>query len=108
MGTRLDVPFAVLQAAREAWDGAGDELDGAWRRLAKTSTSELSSEVTAAVEGFREPWADELKATAEQAQGYAEEFVFFRGLVILADREQAERLRTLLPWAQHDAGVTGG
>ncbi|UUW89729.1 hypothetical protein ABFU82_13600 [Nocardioides sp. WV_118_6] len=107
MGAELDVPFTVLQTARAAWDAAGDELDGAWRRLAKASTSGLSAEVSGAVEGFREPWADELKVTAGQAQGYAEEFVFFRGLVIIADRAQAERLRALLPWAQHDAGVSG-
>lgn len=108
MTARLDVPFAVVQQARERWDAAGDELDGAWRRMAKTSTAELASEVVAAVEGFREPWADELKAAAEQATGYAAEIVFFRGLVIVADQEQAERLRSLLPWAQHDAAVTGG
>ncbi|WP_377321271.1 hypothetical protein ACFJIY_19205 [Pimelobacter simplex] len=108
MTARLDVPFAVVQQARQRWDAAGDELDGAWRRLATTSTAELDTDVVAAVEGFREPWADELKAAAEQASGYAAEIVYFRGLVVVADQEQAERLRSLLPWAQHDAAVTGG
>ncbi|WP_408898418.1 hypothetical protein ACJ5H2_04745 [Nocardioides sp. R1-1] len=105
MTVTLDVPYAVLRAARERWDAAGDELDGAWRRLARRSTAELSDGVVAAVEAFAEPWVDEVKAIAGLAAGYAEEFVFFHRLLVLVDRAQAERLRTLLPWTQRDAEV---
>ncbi|GAA1546943.1 hypothetical protein [Nocardioides humi] len=106
MAARLDVPYAVLKEARDRWDAGADELDGAWRRLAKASPSHLSAEVTAAVKAFREPWADELKAAGEQAQGYADEFVFFHRMVVIVDQAHAERLRSLLPWAEHDAAVT--
>lgn len=106
MTVTLDVPFAVLAAARDRWDAAADELDGAWRRLARASTSELSSAVVAAVSAFTEPWVDEVKAGAGQAQGYVDEFVFFQRVVVLVDRAQAERLRLLLAWSEHDATVT--
>jgi hypothetical protein len=105
MAVILDVPYAVLRAARERWDLAGDELDGAWRRLTAASTTDLSATVAAAVTGFAEPWADELKAAAALAAGYAEEFVFFHRRLVVVDRAQAERLRSLLPWAERDAAV---
>ncbi|GAA3533508.1 hypothetical protein [Nocardioides daeguensis] len=105
MTITLDVPYAVLKAARDRWDEAADELDGAWRRLAKVSTSDLSDAVAAAVTAFADPWVDELKVVARQAQGYADEFVFFRRLLVLVDRAQAERLRALLPWTERDAAV---
>lgn len=105
MAVILDVPYAVLRAARESWDLAGDELDGAWRRLARASTTDLSATVVAAVRGFAEPWADELKAAAALAAAHAEEFVFFHRRLVIVDRAQAERLRSLLPWAEHDASV---
>jgi len=105
MAVTLDVPYAVLQAARQRWDAAADELDGAWRRLARSSTSDLSAVVAAAVTGFADGWADELRCAARQAQGYADEFVFFHRMLVLVDRAQAERLRSLLPWAEHAAAV---
>ncbi|MDQ6527269.1 hypothetical protein RB608_26885 [Nocardioides sp. LHD-245] len=105
MAVILDVPYAVLRAARESWDLASDELDGAWRRLARLSTAGLSATVAAAVRGFAEPWADELKAAAGLAAGHAEEFVFFHRRLVIVDRAQAEGLRALLPWADRDAAV---
>jgi hypothetical protein len=105
MTITIDVPYAVLRAARDRWDEAADELDGAWRRLAKVSTSDLSDAVAAAVTAFTDPWVDEVKAVARRAQGYADEFVFFRRLLVLVDQAQAERLRALLPWAERDAAV---
>lgn len=105
MTITLDVPYAVLKAARDRWDASADELDGAWRRLAKVSTTDLSDAVAAAVTAFADPWVDEVKAVARRAQGYADEFVFFRRLLVLVDQAQAERLRALLPWAEHDATV---
>ncbi|GAA3656804.1 hypothetical protein GCM10022237_16120 [Nocardioides ginsengisoli] len=101
----LDVPYAVLREARDRWAAAADELDRCWRRLARASTSGLSAAVTRAVEEFRDPCADELKALGGQAQDHADAFVLYGGQVVLADREQAERLRALLPWAEHAAQV---
>ena len=103
--TVLDVPYAVQRRARDRWAAAADELDGAWRRLARTATTGLSPAVTSAVERFCEPWADELKAAAERAADHADSFVLHGGQVRFADEAEAERLRTLLPWAEHDAEV---
>jgi hypothetical protein len=104
--TVLDVPYAVLRETRDRWAAAADELDRCWRRLARASTAGLSAAVTRAVEQFRDPLADELKALGGQAQDHADAFVLYRGQLVLADREQAERLRALLPWAEHEAEVS--
>lgn len=101
----LAVPFTVLLEIKGKWDESGDELDGQWRRLHKTSTDGLATDVAAAVETFRETWVDELKAMAGQAQDHSEEIVFFRGVVQLADEAQAERVRSLLPWAYRAAEI---
>lgn len=105
MTATLDVPYAVLAGIKGKWDEAADGLDGSWRRLHKTSTEGFSAEVSAAVEAFREPWVDEIKAMALQAQGNSEELVLFRGLLVLIDAAQAERVRSLLPWVHHAAGI---
>ncbi|MBM9459550.1 hypothetical protein JK386_06520 [Nocardioides sp. zg-536] len=105
MAVTLAVPIAVLQQVRAEWDDAGDRLDGAWRRLAKASTAGFSPRVAKAVEDFREPWATEVKAAAQRATDYAEEIVVFCGHVQLTDVEQAEKVRSLLPWAHRDADV---
>lgn len=103
----LAVPFEVLNRARTAWDAAADELDGAWRRLDRASTSGFSADVVAAVEAFRTPWVDEVKASAVQAQGYSDEITFFRRSVVITDEDQAERIRATLPWGHHDARIGG-
>lgn len=105
MAVTLAVPPAVLRETKATWDDGADELDGAWRRLHKTGTAGFSSEVAAAVLAFREPWVDELKAAGLQAQGYSDAIVLFLGSAVLADDEQAERLRSLLPWSQQDAAI---
>lgn len=100
MGVTLDVPWPVLVAARDHWDAAGREVGGAWRRLARAATAGLSPAVTAAVEGFREPWADELRAAGEQADRHAEAFLLLRRGFGVTDVAQAHRLRALLPWSE--------
>lgn len=105
MAVTLDVPFEVLRTARARWDEVGDELDGSWRRLHKTSTTGFSAAVAAAVEAFREPWVDEVKASAEVAQAHSEEIVLFGRRVVLVDADQAARVRSLLPWLHRDAGI---
>ena len=106
MAVTLAVPYDVLQEAKRKWDEAADELDGNWRRLSKASTDGFSTRVAAAVEAFREPWVDEIKGAGEQAQGYSEEIVFFRNWLVLADEAEAERIRSILPWAYHDAEIS--
>ncbi|TNM37326.1 hypothetical protein FHP29_15900 [Nocardioides albidus] len=105
MTATLDVPYAVLKAARERWDAAADELEGAWRRLAGVSVTGLSATVAAAVTGFAEPWVDELKAASQLAAGYAEELFLFNRMSVLVDEAEAARLRSLLPWVEHDAPI---
>lgn len=105
MTITLAVPYTVLLTVKGRWDQSADELDGSWRRLHKASTDGFSAEVAAAVEAFREPWVDEIRTMALQAQGNSDEIVFHRGLVRLADAAQAERVRSLLPWAHHAAGI---
>lgn len=105
MSVTLAVPYAVLQQVKGAWDEAADELDGNWRRLHKASVVGFSPEVAAAVEAFRDPWVDEIKAAAEQAQGHSDEITLYRGLVILIDSAQAERVRSLLPWIHRAAEI---
>lgn len=105
MAVTLVVSTAVLREAKAAWDDGADELDGTWRRLHKTGTAGFSSEVAAAVIAFREPWVDELKAAGLQAQGHSDAIVLFQGSVVTADTAEAERLRSLLPWAQRDAAI---
>lgn len=105
MSVTLAVSSAVLQQVKGRWDEAADELDGNWRRLHRTSTAGFSSEVAAAVEAFREPWVDEIKASAGQAQGYSDEITVYRGLIIFTDSAQAERVRSLLPWIHHAAEI---
>lgn len=105
MGVTLEVPFAVLQTARAEWDQAADGLDGSWRGLHRTETTGFSAAVEAAVVAFREEWVDEIKLSAERAQACSDEIVFFRRQVLLVDVEQAEQVRSLLPWAQRDAAI---
>lgn len=106
MAVTLAVPYAVVLGIKAKWDEAADGLDGNWRRLHKASTDGFSPEVAAAIEAFREPWVDEIKAAAQQAQGYSDEITVFQGRVLIADLEQAERLRSLMPWAHRDAAIT--
>lgn len=105
MAVTLAVPYQVLRTAKVAWDQSADELDGNWRRLSKVSTDGLSAKVAAAVTAFREPWVDEIKACAGQAQSNSDAFVFFRNIVVLGDEAQATRLRSLLPWAYRNAEI---
>lgn len=105
MSVFLDVPFAVLREAQEKWDAGADKLDGAWRRLHKAETAGLSSAVVAAIDAFRDPWVDEVKATGLQAQGYADEIRAFNLQLVHTDAAQAEKVRSLLPWAEHAARI---
>lgn len=105
MAVTLAVSTKVLMEAKARWDDGADELDGTWRRLHRTGTSGFSSEVAAAVVAFREPWVDELKAAGLQAQGHSDAIVLFLGTAVVADAAEAERLRSLLPWAQRGAAI---
>lgn len=102
----LEVSPSVVMDARDRWDAAADALDGAWRRLHKIECSALSAEVVAAVEAFCEPWVDEIKKAAQQAQGYSDELPRTLTQLTFVDEEHAERLRSLLPWTEHDARVS--
>jgi hypothetical protein len=103
----LQVSAEVLRTAKAKWDQAADELDGSWRRLDKASTDGFSSEVAAAMEAFCEPWVDELKDCAVEAQDNSEAIVMFRDVLWATDAASAERIRSLLPWAHHDAPISG-
>ncbi|MBM7516125.1 hypothetical protein [Nocardioides nitrophenolicus] len=103
MTITLEIPYAVLAATRGRWDAAADQLDGAWRRLARMSGDDLSAAVTAAVTAFAEPWVEEVRALARLAQEHADDADFFHRLLVLVDRVQADRLRALLPWAESAA-----
>ena len=107
MAVTLAVPFEVVSRAKADWDEAADTLDGSWRRLHRTTGAGLSTDVVAALEDFREPWVDELKACATRAQANSDEILLWRGTVVLADAEQAARVRALLPWVHHAADVAG-
>lgn len=106
MAVTLAVPYAVVNEIKGEWDEAADKLDGNWRRLHKAETDGFSSEVAAAIEAFREPWVDEIKAAAQQAQGYSDEIGVFYLQVTVADVAQAERVRSLLPWSHRNAKIT--
>lgn len=101
----LAVPYVVLRDMKRKWDESADELDGSWRRLSRTSTKGFSAEVEAAVEAFREPWVDEVKACAETAQAHGDDIVFFRNILVLTDEAHAERIRAALPWLHRNAEI---
>lgn len=105
MAVTLHVAYQVLRDAKRRWDDSADDLGGSWRRLSRASTSGLSAEVAAAVEAFRDPWVEELKAAAEQAQDHSDDIVLFHEHLVVSDQAHAERIRSLLPWAQHDAEI---
>lgn len=107
MGVTLDVPTHVLEHFKGEWDAAADKLDGGWRRLAKVSTEGLSREVVAAVEDFQDALVAEIKRIAGAAQDNSDAFVKTGDDFQITDRAGAERLRGLLPWAYHDAGIRG-
>lgn len=106
MAVTLHVSYQVLLGTRIRWDHTADQLDGSWRRLSRASTSGLSAEVAAAVDAFRDPWVDELKASAERAQDHSDQIVLLRHELVVADETHAERIRSLLPWAQHAAEIS--
>lgn len=104
----LEVSAEVLRTAKAKWDQAADELDGSWRRLDEASTDGFSGEVAAAVAAFCDPWVDEIKACATEAQGNSDAIVVFRDLLWTTDAASAERIRSLLPWAHHASPTAGG
>lgn len=106
MAVTLHVSYEVLIRTRTRWDHTADQLDGSWRRLSKTSTGGLSAEVSTAVDAFRDPWVDEIKASAERAQDNSDEIVLLRHELVVEDEAHAERIRSLLPWAQHAAEIS--
>lgn len=105
MAVTLAVPYQVLREMKRRWDDSADELDGSWRRLSKVSTKGFSPEVAAAVDAFTDPWVEEIKACAETAQGYSDEIVFFRNILVLTDEAHAQRIRAALPWVHRDAEI---
>ena len=105
MAVTLEVPVLVLQAAALEWDDAGDTLDGAWRRLDKASTADLSPEVAAAVQAFQTSWADEIKACGQRAQRCSEALTDSLQHFTSLDEAEAERLRGMLPWAYRTARI---
>ena len=107
MAVTIDVPYSVLEAAKAEWDQAADELDGSFRRLITTSTSGLAPAVVAAVDTFRRRWGEELKACGAQAQTFSDAFHDTGTDFLVTDTAQARRLRSLLPWAFHDARIEG-
>jgi hypothetical protein len=107
MAVTIDVPYEVLEAAKGEWDSAADRLDGSFRRLLRASTGSLSPAVTAAVETSRQRWADELKSCGQQAQGYSDAFYDTGTDFLITDRAEAELIRSVLPWAYHDARIGG-
>lgn len=108
MAVTLEVSAEVLRAVKAKWDEAADALDGAWRRLDKASTDGFSGEVAAAVEAFQEPWVDEIKDRAAEAQANSEAIVILGDRLWATDAAIAEHVRSLLPWAHHDAPISGG
>jgi hypothetical protein len=107
MAVTLDVPYAVLKAAKQEWDSAADRLDGSFRHLVRASTTSLSPAVTAAVETFRHAWGDELRCCGQRAQGYSDAFYDTGTDFLVTDVAEAELLRSVLPWAYHDARIGG-
>lgn len=106
MAVTLHVPYQVLLGARIAWDHTADQLDGSWRRLTKASTRGLSAAAAAAVDAFRDPWIDEIKASGERAQDHSDQIVLVRHELVVEDEAHAECIRSLLPWAQRAAEIS--
>jgi hypothetical protein len=107
MAVTIDVPYSVLSAAKAEWDEAADELDGSFRRLVTASTSGLSPTATAAVDTFRQRWGDELKACGQKAQMFSDAFLDTGNDFLITDTAQARLMRSVLPWAFHDARIEG-
>lgn len=105
MAVTLAVPDGVLAAAKAAWDDAADGLDGAWRRLGKTSTGGFSPAVAAAVDAFGDTWVAELKRRATDAQDHSDAFVEVAGVFAFTDRTSAEQARGLLAWTYRSAAI---
>lgn len=103
VGVRIEVPPGVLKAARQEWETAADDLDGEWRGLHKLATGNLSPEVAAALETFRENWVDQLKSAHGKAERYSEALSSTETDLTATDRDQAELVRDLLPWVYRAA-----
>ena len=107
MGVTLDVPPGVLEQAGRAWDDAHDKLTGAGARLDGIVLSGLSTAVEAAVTTFLEVWLGEAAVLSRQASSHSAAFADLDGDLGLSDAAEAERLRSLLPYAFHDAPIEG-
>jgi hypothetical protein len=107
MAVTIDVPYSVLRAAKAEWDEAADALDGAFRRLVTAPTSGLSATATAAVEAFQQGWGDELKACGQKAQSFSDAFHDTGSDFLITDTAQARLIRSVLPWAFHEARIEG-
>ena len=68
------------------------------------TTAGLAPPVAAEVERFVHAWHAEVRRLATVAQESHDAFVYVRGTYEITDLRQAERIRSLLPWAErHDA-----
>lgn len=101
----LEADWAAIMAAARVWDGAADALDGAWRRLHRTSGSPMAPDVAAAVETFREAWVDDLKDVATTAQAHAESLEDAAATYASVDDAAYQRLRSLMPWSYRDSAI---
>ena len=107
MAVTLVVPPGVLEAAKVGWDDAADGLDGAWRRLSRSSTDGFSPAVAAAADAFQDAWTEEIKRRALQAQDHSDAFVEVSGVLAFSDAAAAEHARGLLGWVHRDVRIEG-
>lgn len=107
MGVTLDVPPGVLARAGKAWDDAHDKLTGAGTRLGEIELANLSTTVESAVTTFLEVWSGETAVLSRQASSHSAAFTGLDADLGLTDAAEAQRVRSLLPFAFHDAPIEG-
>jgi len=99
----IEVSYDEVDRAKQAWSTQAETLTGATLRIAKVNGGGLSARVAAEVRRFGRRWHTEIDSLATLAQDNADAFVFVKGTYEVSDLQQAERIRSLLPWAdRHD------
>jgi hypothetical protein len=102
MAVIIDVDPAVLDRARAEWRCAATTLDGAALRLAGVTGAGLAPPVRAEVERFAGRWGAEARSLVTTAEQAYDALLATSVLFGTCDREQAVRIRSLLPWREHD------
>ncbi|GAB2968880.1 hypothetical protein [Nocardioides montaniterrae] len=105
MAVTIDVDYKVLEQAKAGWDSINDTLEAAQLRFGKVTGHGLSAAVAAEVLAFKKYWYAEVSRLAQDAWSNADAFQCTMVGFTISDEQQAEKIRSLLPWADRGARI---